>query len=71
MTAREIAFIKAAARGLRLARERLAADPVAAVAEAMAAMTEDFPGNMTNQNIAFFAAMLVAWEDMGKPDVFT
>lgn len=71
MTTREMSFIKAAARGLRLAREQLAADPESAVAEAVQAMADPTPGAISNHDIAFFAAMLIAWEDMGKPDFFT
>lgn len=71
MTAREMGFIKAAARGLRLARKQLAGDPVRAVALAMESMANPLPDPITNQEIAFYAAMLLAWEDMGKPDMFS
>lgn len=72
MTGRELGFIKAAARGLRLAREKLTGPDAAHELErAVNAMADDAAQALSNHDIAFFAAMLVAWEDAGKPDFFT
>ena len=71
MTAREIGFIKAAARGLRLAQEHLKEDPMKYLAMSQEAMASDYDNFIGNHDIAYFAAMLVAWEDMGKPDLLT
>ena len=68
MTAREMGFIKTAARGLRLAQEHLKDDPAAWMEKAMNAMADEAAGAISNHDIAYFAAMLVAWEDAGKPD---
>lgn len=69
VTPREMGFIRTAAKGLRLAREHLAQDPMRFMADALEAMTADYENFMSNHDIAYFAAMLVAWEDAGKPDL--
>lgn len=71
MTGREMGFIKAAARGLRLAYQQLASNPSDYIQDAVGAMTEERTAPLTNADIAYFAAMLVAWEDAGCPDYFT
>ena len=71
MTGREMGFIKAAARGLRQARQQLEENPAKHIQAAMEAMTEDRAAPLTNSDVAYFAAMLIAWEDAGRPDYFT
>lgn len=72
MTTRELGFIKSAARGLRLAEDQLSGPDAAAwIAQAVQAMADEAPGAISNHDIAYFAAMLNAWEDLGRPDVLT
>lgn len=71
MTGREMGFIKAAARGLRLAQQQLADNPSKYLQEAMEAMAEELTAPLSNADVAYFAAMLLAWEDAGRPDYFT
>lgn len=71
MTGRELGFIKAAARGLCQARQHLAENPGKYIQEAMEAMAEDRSAPLSNSDVAYFAAMLLAWEDAGRPDYFT
>lgn len=72
MTQREVGFIKAAARGLKLAREKLSGpDAEAEIAKALSAIADPAPGAISNHDIAFFAAMWLTWEDRGRPDLFT
>lgn len=71
MTGREMGFIKAAAHGLRLAQQQLAENPALHIREAMETMAEDCAKPLTNADVAYFAAMLLAWEDAGRPDYFT
>ena len=68
MTPREMGFIKAAARGLRLAQKHLQEDPATWMEKAMNTMADEAAGAISNHDIAYFAAMLVAWEDAGRPD---
>ena len=71
MTGREMGFIRAAARGLRQAQQQLAEEPEKYIREAMETMSEDYSQRLGNTEVAYFAAMLLAWEDAGKPDCFT
>lgn len=71
MTGREMGFIRSAARGLRMAQQQLAENPARYIQEAMEAMSEDRAAPLTNSDVAYFAAMLLAWEDAGRPDFFT
>lgn len=71
MTAREMGFIRAAAAGLRLAQRHLQEDPEKYMADSLELMAADFDNHISNHDIAYFAAILVAWEDMGKPDLLT
>lgn len=70
MTARELAFIRAAAVGLRRARADLAApDADKHLAAALEQLFEDHPGPLGNGEVAYLAAMLTAWQDQGSPDL--
>lgn len=71
MTPREIGFIKAAVRGLRLAQEHLREDPQKYMAQTLEVMAADYANNMGNHDIAYFAAIYAAWEDAGKPNLLT
>lgn len=71
MTGRELGFIRAAARGLRQAHQQLAENPDKYIQEAMETMAGDYSKPLGNSEVAYFAAMLLAWEDAGKPDFFT
>lgn len=71
MTGREMGFIKAAARGLRQARQHLAENPDKYIQDAMETMAEEYGKPLGNSEVAYFAAMLLAWEDAGRPDYFT
>ena len=70
MTGREMGFIRTAARGLRLAQQHLSENPEKYIREAMETMAEDHNEPLTNADVAYFAAMLLAWEDAGRPDFF-
>lgn len=70
MTARELAFIQSAAQGIRQARKDLSGPGSgAALAAALEQMAGEFDGKFTNATVAYFAMMLVEWEDRGKPNL--
>lgn len=71
MTGREMGFVRAAARGLRQAQQQLAENPEKYIREAMEVMAEEYQKPLGNSEVAYFAAMLLAWEDAGRPDFFT
>lgn len=71
MTGREMGFIRSAARGLRQAQQQLQEDPKRYLQEAMEAMAEERTAPLSNADVAYYAAMLLAWEDAGRPDYFT
>ncbi len=72
MTARELAFIREAARGFRAALADLAGDDGdRLLAEAMAALQEPYDKPLSNRDIAYYAAMLMAWQDRGSPELWT
>lgn len=72
MTARELAFMRSAARGLRLAQVHLSSpDRRKYMAQAVEVMADGQLGAISNRDIAYFAAMFNAWEDEGKPDLLT
>ena len=71
MTGRELAFVRSAARGLRLAQQRLAEDPAKWMQEAIESMAEERTAPLSNADVAYLAAMQIAWEDAGRPDYFT
>ena len=71
MTARELGFIRTAASGLRLAQQHLKENPDKYMADALELMAADFDNHISNHDIAYFAAILVAWEDLGKPDLLS
>ena len=71
MTSRKQAFIRSAAKGLRLAQQHLAENPAKYIQEAMETMAGEDDGKpISNHDVAYFAAMLLAWEDAGRPDFF-
>lgn len=71
MTGREMGFIRSAAKGLRRAQQQLTEDPARFLQEAVEAMAEERTEPLSNADVAYFAAMLIAWEDAGRPDYFT
>lgn len=72
MTSRKQAFIRSAARGLRLAQQQLTENPAEYIRKAMEAMADEDDGKpISNADVAYYAAMLLAWEDAGRPDFFT
>ena len=71
MTGREMGFIRSAARGLRRAQQELSQNPAQHIQAALEAMAEERTAPMSNADVADFAAMLLAWEDAGRPDYFT
>ena len=71
MTPRELYFIKSAATGFRAALADLAGDDGDRIlAEAMAALHEPYTKPLSNRDIAYYAAMLVAWQDRGSPEIW-
>lgn len=70
MTGREMGFIRSAARGLRQAQQQLRENPKRYLQEAMEAMAEERTTPLSNADAAYYAAMLLAWEDAGRPDCF-
>lgn len=72
MTPRELAFIREAALGFRTALAELSGDDGdQLLAEALAAMHEPYDKPLTNRDIAYYAAMLMAWQDRGSPEIWT
>ena len=72
MTPRELYFIRSAADGFRAALADLAGDDGDQIlAEAMAALQEPYTKPLSNRDIAYYAAMLVAWQDRGSPEIWT
>ena len=72
MTKRELSFIRSAMRGLCLAREHLSCpNSESLLAEAIEQLFEEHPGPLTNEEIAYFAAMLLEWQSRGAPDLLT
>lgn len=70
MTPRELYFIRSAATGFRAALADLAGDDGDRIlAEAMAAFHEPYDKPLSNRDIAYYAAMLIAWQDRGSPDL--
>lgn len=72
MTPRELYFIRSAAAGFRAALADLAGDDGDRIlAEAMAALQEPYTKPLSNRDITYYAAMLVAWQDRGSPEIWT
>jgi len=72
MTPRELYFIRSAAAGFRAALADLAGDDGdRTLADAMAAMHEPYTKPLSNRDIAYYAAMLMAWQDRGSPEIWT
>ena len=71
MTPRELAFIREAAKGFRAALSDLSGDDGDRKMEAaMEALHEPYDKPMSNKDIAYFAAMLMAWQDRGSPNIW-
>ena len=71
MTPREMAFIREAARGFRAALADLSCDDGdQKLVSAMEALHEPCDKPLTNRDIAYYAAMLMAWQDRGSPDIW-
>lgn len=71
MTPRELYFIRSAATGIRAALADLAGDDGDQIlAEAMAAFHEPYDKPLCNRDIAYYAVMLVAWQDRGSPEIW-
>lgn len=71
MTPRELAFIRQAAAGFRAALADLAGDNGdLKLAEAMQLLQEPYNKPLSNRDIAYFAAMLMAWQDRGSPEIW-
>lgn len=71
MTPRELYFIRSAANGVRAALADLAGDDGdQTLAEAMAALQEPYTKPLCNRDIAYYATMLVAWQDRGCPEIW-
>lgn len=72
MTPRELAFIRECAEGFRAALAALtAADGDTKLAEAIQQLQEPWPGPLRNRDIGYLAAMLMAWQDRGSPEIWT
>lgn len=72
MTSRELAFIRSAQQGLRAAQVALSgADHLEHIRIVIEQTFENAEHPLTNREVAYMAAMLNAWEDLGKPDLLT
>lgn len=70
MTPRELAFIREAAKGFRAALSDLSSDDGdRKLSEAMQQLHEPYDKPLSNRDVAYFAAMLMAWQDRGSPDL--
>lgn len=72
MTPRELAFIRESADGFRAALSALtSSEGDSKLAEAMQMLQEPWEGPLHNRDIAYLAAMLIAWQDRGSPEIWT
>lgn len=70
MTKRELDFIHSAVRGLSRARRDLAGpDADSCMADVIEQLYDTHPTPLTNEEIAYMAAMVLAWTDRGSPDL--
>lgn len=72
MTPRELAFIREAAKGFRAALADLTGDDGdRLLTEAMQQLHEPYDKPLSNRDIAYYAAMLMAWQDRGSPEIWS
>lgn len=71
MNPREPYFIRSAAAGFRAALADLAGDDAdRTLAKAMATIHEPYDKPLSTRDFAYYAAMLMAWQDRGSPEIW-
>lgn len=71
MTPRELAFIREAAKGFRAALADLSGDDGdRKLVSAMEALHDPYDKPLSNRDISYYAAMLMAWQDRGSSEIW-
>ena len=72
MNQKELNIIHATAKGFAQALEMLRSDyGDHALSEALCQMQEPCPKPLRSVDVGYYAAMHLAWQERGSPDVFT
>ena len=72
MTQKDLNIIHATAKGFSEALDLLSSDyGDVALSEALCRMQEPGPKVLRSREIGYLAAMYLAWQQRGRPDVFT
>lgn len=72
MTQKDLNIIHATAKGFAQALEMLRSDyGDHALSDALCQMQEPGPRVLRSADIGYYAAMFLAWQERGRPDVFT
>lgn len=72
MNQKELNIIRATAKGFAQALEMLRSDyGDHALSEALCQMQEPYPKRLQSVDVGYYAAMYLAWQERGCPDVLT